>query len=72
MPNQQNLTDAEKKRRAEEKKQAVKEATKEAIKEFLNEQYIKLGRWSLHTIFALLAAATCYFILWMNGWKHAG
>lgn len=64
------LTEQEK--RTADKKAAVKEATKEAIKEFLNEQYIRLGKWSLHTIFALLAAALCYFILWMNGWKHVG
>lgn len=60
------------KRRQLEKKTAVKEATKEAIKEFLNEQYMRLGRWSLNAILAMLAAAVCYFILWMNGWKHVG
>lgn len=48
----------------------TKAAVKEAIKEWLDEQFVKVGKWTVHGIVAMSLAALVYFILLHNGWKH--
>jgi len=47
-----------------------KRLVKEAIKERFDEILIAFGRWSIFSFAAAFAAATIYFVLWANGWRH--
>ena len=46
----------------------VKDALKEALKEWLDEQFMRLGRWTLGGLCSAGLFALAYFILSMNGW----
>lgn len=50
--------------------ETTKAAVKEAIKEWLDEQFAKLGKWTLGSLAALGLAALVYLILWANGWRQ--
>ena len=54
-----------KQREAEEMQKRV---MKEAIKEWLDEQFTKVGKWTVAGFVSLLIAALVYLILLMNGW----
>ena len=49
----------------------TKEAVKEALKEWLDEQFARVGKWTVHGIIAAALAALVYFILVHNGWKQS-
>jgi hypothetical protein len=49
-------------------KDVLKEATKEAIKEWLDEQFIKLGKWTLGGLLSASVAAIGWLILTSQGW----
>lgn len=48
----------------------TKEAVKEALKEWLDEQFARVGKWTVHGIIAAALAALVYFILVHNGWRQ--
>lgn len=48
----------------------TKEAVKEALKEWLDEQFARVGRWTVHGIVAAALVALVYFILMHNGWRQ--
>lgn len=48
----------------------TKEAVKEALKEWLDEQFARVGKWTVHGILAVALAALVYFILVHNGWRQ--
>lgn len=50
---------------------AMKEAVKEAIKEWLDEQFARVGKWTVNGVLAAGLAALVYFILVHNGWKQS-
>ncbi len=52
----------------EEDVEVLKEAYREAMKEWLDEQFVKFGRWSFFAILSAGLAALVYFILTINGW----
>lgn len=49
----------------------TKEAVKEALKEWLDEQFARVGKWTVHGVLALSLAALVYFILVHNGWRQS-
>jgi len=49
----------------------TKEAVKEALKEWLDEQFARVGKWTVHGIIAAGLAALVYFILVHNGWRQS-
>lgn len=48
----------------------TKEAVKEALKEWLDEQFARVGRWTVYGIVAAGLVALVYFILMHNGWRQ--
>jgi len=56
------------KREAELMKAATREGARAAIKEFLDEQFAKFGRWSLHGIAAMVFSALVYWAATTHGW----
>jgi len=53
-------------------KDVMKEAVKEAIKEWLDEQFIRVGKWTMHGIAAMGFAALVYVWLMIHGYIQAG
>lgn len=53
----------------EMKKREFKNLVKDAIKEWLDEQSVKVGKWSLRFIAMMILGALTYFILTQNGWS---
>jgi len=53
-------------------KEIMKDAVKEAIIEWLNEQFAKVGKWTMRGIAAMGFAALVYVWLTMHGWVAAG
>ena len=47
---------------------AQKEVVKEAIREWLDEQFIKVGKWTIGGICSAGLAALTYWILTSQGW----
>lgn len=57
----------------EQLKQALKDAEakriiKEAIREWLDEQFMKFGRWSFYGMLAAATTLILYMTLVVNGW----
>lgn len=48
----------------------AKEAVKEALKEWLDDQFARVGKWTVNGILAAALAALVYFILIHQGWKQ--
>lgn len=48
----------------------TKDAVKEALKEWLDEQFARVGKWTVHGVLAVALAALVYFILVHNGWRQ--
>ena len=51
------------------KRREFKTLVKEAIKEWLDEQTVKVGKWSLRFIALACLGALTYFILTQQGWS---
>ena len=49
---------------------AVKEALKEGVSEWLDEQFARLGKWTLGGLLAAVLAGAIYVALIGAGWKH--
>lgn len=54
----------------EAQRELMKEAVKEAIKEWLDEKFALVGKWTIHSIIAVVLAAMVYFVLIYSGWEH--
>jgi hypothetical protein len=50
------------------KRREFKTLVKEAIKEWLDEQSVKVGRWSARFIGLSVLGALAYFVLTTQGW----
>lgn len=49
-------------------KNETKEAVKEAIKEWLDENFMRFGRWSLSGVMSLLLVGLVYLFMVASGW----
>lgn len=49
-------------------KDDMKEVVREALKEWLDEKYASFGKWSFHSLLALLLAGGVYLAMIANGW----
>ena len=45
----------------------IKAALKEALTEWLNDQFSLFGKWTLHSLMAIVFAAAVMLFLWMQG-----
>lgn len=51
-------------------KETAKDVVKEALKEWLDEKYLRFGKWSFHGILAMLLAVVVYFFMISSGWHR--
>lgn len=47
-----------------------KEIFKQAVKEWMDENYLKVGKYTVNAIGVLIVAGLIYFLLWTQGYVH--